>query len=405
MKRLIFLSLTPLLLSAGNLVNLLELAEQNHQIEASKHYLEAAKAKESSVTSSYLPSITIGGNYIENSEHNVFSYTRNTTGYAKASLVLYDGGKREALMDQQEAQVKSASYALAATHENVFLNIINQYYSYLNMLSLEESTLQKIEQLEAEQYRLKQYFSVGSATADEVQRIISSVEQAKVDLIDIKNNLAMILNALEYLVGTRVEVEAGSSIAFHIPKEPQTRQDILALEENVNSARADVDVAKSPYLPTIAIEDTYSHYDYNKEYTMGLDKQNTVMLSLQWKIFDFGATSSTKEAAHRNFLAKSSELAYEKSRAKASLNNAQNSYKSALLKIDAAKSRLRAADMTYDLVRKKFQMGIVNNVSYLDALSEKYSAKAGLQSALNDLEYQKAVVLYEMGKEIKGAIQ
>ena len=138
---------------------------------------------------------------------------------------------------------------------------------------------------------------------------------------------------------------------------------------------------------------------------MGQDKQNAFMLNFQWKVFDFGATSSTKEAAHRNFLAKSSELAYEKSRASASLKNAQNSYKSALLKINAAQERLKAADMTYELVRKKFQNGLVNNVSYLDALSEKYSAKAGYKNALNDLEYQKSVVLYEMGKEIKGAIR
>ncbi len=405
MKKFLFLSIAPLLLSAGNLATLLELAEQNEQIKASEHYLEAAKAKESSVTSNYLPSLSIGGNYIENSQNNQFMYKRNETAYAKASLILYDGGKREALMDQQEAQVKSASHALSATHDNVFLNIIYQYYSYLNMLSLEEATLQKMEQLEAEHHRLKQYFSVGSATADEVQRIVSSVEQAKVDLINVRNNLENILNTLEYLVGTRVKVEAGSSVIFNPSKEIETRHDILALQENLNSAKAEVNIAKAPYLPTIAIEDTYSWYDYNKEYTLGLDKQNTVMLSLQWKIFDFGATSSTKEAAHRNYLAKSSELAYEKSRAKASLSNAQNSYQSALLKTEAAKARQSAADMTYDLVQKKFQMGIVNNVSYLDALSEKYSAKSGLQSALNDLEYQKAVVLYEMGKEIKGAIQ
>jgi len=41
----------------------------------------------------------------------------------------------------------------------------------------------------------------------------------------------------------------------------------------------------------------------------------------------------------------------------------------------------------------------------LDALSEKYSAIAALSTAQNDIEYQKAIILYEMGKEIKGAIQ
>lgn len=61
--------------------------------------------------------------------------------------------------------------------------------------------------------------------------------------------------------------------------------------------------------------------------------------------------------------------------------------------------------MTYELVKKKFQQGIVNNVTYLDALTDKFNARSQLQTALNEVEYQKAVLLYEMGKEIKGAIQ
>ena len=58
-----------------------------------------------------------------------------------------------------------------------------------------------------------------------------------------------------------------------------------------------------------------------------------------------------------------------------------------------------------ELVKKKFQQGIVNNVTYLDALTDKFNARSQLQTALNEVEYQKAVLLYEMGKEIKGAIQ
>ncbi|MBK6303397.1 MAG: hypothetical protein IPF43_05680 [Arcobacter sp.] len=61
--------------------------------------------------------------------------------------------------------------------------------------------------------------------------------------------------------------------------------------------------------------------------------------------------------------------------------------------------------MTYELVKKKFQQGIVNNVSYLDALSDKFNSNSQLQTALNEVEYQKAVLLYEMGENIKGAIQ
>jgi len=128
------------------------------------------------------------------------------------------------------------------------------------------------------------------------------------------------------------------------------------------------------------------------------------MLTASWKIFDFGSTNSAYESAHKEYLSKTSQLAYEKHKAKASLKSAQNSYDIAKRKVEASKARLKAADMTYELVQKKFQNGIVNNVAYLDALSDKYNALSELQTSINDVEYQKAVVLFEMGKEIKGNI-
>jgi len=131
----------------------------------------------------------------------------------------------------------------------------------------------------------------------------------------------------------------------------------------------------------------------------------SVELSMQWKIFDFASTSSNAQAAYLNYLSKNSELSYAKYKAKASFKNAQNSYKTSLAKIEAAKAKLQASEMTYELIKKKFQQGIVNNVSYLDALSDKFNSNSQLQTALNEVEYQKAVLLYEMGENIKGAIQ
>lgn len=409
MKKLSFLCLIPLFSFAGNLPELLMLAEQNKQVESSRYMLESAKEKESSIKSGYLPSLSLGANQSYNQEETMFAPEKSRTGSATVSFVLYDGGKREALFDQQEALVKSATFSLASVQNNVSLNVIYYYYNYISTLASRESTLQKMEQLSAERYRLEKYLSVGSATADEIQKIISTIEQTKVDLLTLENTLNNISNTLEYLTGKEVSVEKGSTVVLQeVKAEDATRFDILALEESVQSAKAEAQAAKAPHLPTIKIEDSYSRfkYDYaNPAYTNDSDRQNTVQLTMQWKIFDFGSTSSAVQAAQKMYLSKNSDLAYEKSKAKASFKSAQNSYQTALAKIEAAKARLQASEMTYDLVQKKFQNGIVNNVTYLDALTDKFNARSSLQTALNEVEYQKAVLLYEMGKEIKGSIQ
>jgi len=410
MKKLSLLCLFPLLAFSGNLQQLLTLAEQNKHVESSRYELEAAKEKEYATKSGYMPSLSFGANQTYNQEESMLSPEKSRTGAATLSFTIYDGGKREALFSQQEALVKSATFSLASVQNNVSLNVIYYYFNYISTLASKESTLQKMEQLEAERYRLEKYLSVGSATADELQKIISSIEQTKVDLLTLDNTLNNISNTLEYLTGKEVSVEAGSSVRLQETQssDDAKRFDIQALEESVQSAKAEAEAAKAPHLPTIKIEDTYSRfkYDYaNPLWNSDADHQNTVQLSMQWKIFDFGSTSASVQAAQKNYLAKSSDLAYEKQKAKASYKSAKTAIKQHLAKIDAAKARLSASEMTYELVKKKFQQGIVNNVTYLDALTDKFNARSQLQTALNEVEYQKAVLLYEMGKEIKGAIQ
>lgn len=408
MKKIAIMALLPLLLSAGNLKELVDLALQNKLIESSKYTLEASKDKSDSIKSGYFPSLSIGANQSFNHEETMTSPQKSSTGYAKLSFVLYDGGKREALIDAHEALVKNASYTLQSVENDVVLKVVYYYYAYLSTLSSKTFLEQKIEQLQAEKYRLEKFLSVGSATDDEIQKIISTLEQSTVSLLQTEVSLTNILNTLAYLTAKQVDVESGSTLSTIENEKEATRYDILALEEIAKNAKSQASIAKSPNLPTIAIEDTYARYNNdfaNKAYDSGFDKQNTLMLTAQWKIFDFGSTNSAYESAHKEYLSKSSQVAYEKSRAKASLNSAQNAYSIALRKVEASKARAKASDMTYTLVQKKFQNGIVNNVAYLDALSDKYNALSELQTAINDVEYQKAIVLFEMGKEIKGNIQ
>ena len=407
MKKLIFIYLYPLFSFAGNLDQLLNLAEQNKKVEASRYTLEATKEKEYATKSGYMPNLSLGANQTFNQEKNISTPEKSTTGLATLAFTVYDGGKREASFEQQKALIKSATFSLASIQNNISLDVIYYYYNYLSTLSSKESTTQKMQQLEAERYRLEKFLSVGSITADELQKIVSSIEQTKVDLLTLDNTLNNISNTLEYLTGREIIVEKGSTLVFKdAKKEEPKRFDILALEQSIQSTKAEAKIAKAPNRPTIIIQDTYSQYDFDYPVaTNNLDHQNSIQLLLEWKIFDFGSTSANAQAAYLNYLSKNSELEYEKYKAKASFKNAQNSYKTSLAKIEAAKAKLQASEMTYELIKKKFQQGIVDNVNYLDALSDKFNSNTQLQTALNEVEYQKAVLLYEMGENIKGAIQ
>ena len=247
MKKFLFLSLFPIFAFSGNLNELLNLAEQNKQVEASRYSLESTKEKEYATKSGYMPNLSLGANQTFNQEKNISTPEKSTTGLATLAFTIYDGGKREASFEQQQALVKSATFALASVQNNISLDVIYYYYNYLSTLANKESTLKKMEQLEAEQYRLEKFLSVGSITADELQKIVSSIEQTKVDLLTLDNTLNNISNTLEYLTGREIIVEKGSTLVFKdAKKEEPKRFDILALEQSIQSTKAEAKIAKAP---------------------------------------------------------------------------------------------------------------------------------------------------------------
>ncbi len=406
MKKNLLWLLLPFSLGAGNLQELVEHAHNNPMMQASRYSAEASVLQKEALEQSYLPSIVLGGSHAYNAEKTATTPDQTTTGFAKLSYTLYDGGRKEALIDAYEANIKSAQFLTNATANDLALQVSYAYYYHFSLLANQEALTQKIEQLQAESYRLERFLSVGSTTQDALLRIQASLEQTKVELLQTQEAITKNLNTLEYLTAQSIVPTKGSTLVVAEHQSASTqRYDILAQEQSVLSAKANAQSAKAPHRPTITIEDTYSRYDNDYADILGTNKQNTLSLNIQWKIFDFGSTSSTYEASYKNYLSKNSELVYAKQKASAGLKNAYNSYKTSLAKIESAQLRVKASDATYEIVKKKFQNGIVDNVTYLDALSEKYSAIASLSTARNDIEYQKAILLYEMGKEIKGAIQ
>ncbi|MDD3463710.1 MAG: TolC family protein [Sulfurospirillaceae bacterium] len=393
----------------GNLDKLVELAQQNQAVQASLYSLEATKQKEQSTKSAYLPHVSIGASYANNAKETPSTPNDTLAGQAKISYILYDGGKREALYEQNSALIKKAQYEVQGIQNDVALQTVQYYYEWLAQNEAKIAKEQEMEQLLAEKYRLEKYLSVGSATNDEVQKIISQIAQSKVALMSIELAMSNALYMLEHLSGKEVSVENGSTIkVFEKAKEDGARLDILSQEEAVKSASFNAKSAKSSLYPTFAIENIYSRFENgydNKMYDTGYDNQNTLQLSMSWKIFDFGSTNASYESAQKEYLSAKTNLDYAKSRAKVALRLAQKELEIATSKIDAQKARLEASLATYELVKKKFQNGIVNNVAYLDALSDRYDAQAQLKTALFDFEYKKAVAFYQAGVEIKGVVQ
>jgi len=410
LKKIYFTFLIPLFLYSQNLEELINLSVNNRLIEASKQNLEALKSDYKSVKSGYLPKFDIGASY-SITEHELPNMPKKgTTSHASINYVLFDGGKKYNIYDSYESNIKGGKKSLDALKNSISLTVINYYFNSQSLLARKDAKLKEIEQLEAQKDRLSKFYDAGTTTEDELQKIISRLQNSNVELQEVELNILTILHNLEYITGTRIDLQDGSKIKdIQIVSNNQKRFDIQALEFDTQAKLSNAKAENSGYLPTITINNTFNHYDRkysNKMYdTNGPDHQNITSINLNWNIFSFGETKYKHEAKHKEYLASKSNFEYEKNKAEVDLQLALRAYDIAKIKIKASEATLKAAQSAYDVIKSKYENGLIDNVAFLQSLSETYDAISQHKKALNDLEISKATIIYHSGKQLQEYIK
>jgi len=403
---LAFLLIIPFSLFGENLQQLIELSKNNKMLESSKISLESIKDSYKSVQSNYMPQFNVGASYSNNSNETVTMPQNNTTVQGSVDYVIYDGGKKQNTYKYYDSTIKSSENSLENQKNKIALEVVTYYYDYLSYLAQKEVKLQEIEQLQAQYKRLKKFLDVGTTTEDEVQKIISNIEIANVALHEIELNIQTINHNLEYIVGKSVSIESGSKVS-KFDKEVKLRADLKALEDQLEALKSNAKAEKSGKLPVVSFNDTYSYNNLNYDSAASDDDvdRNVATLNLSWNIFDFGATNNSYEAAYKQYLSLKSQYEYEKNKANVDLKLAKKAYDIAKLKIESSKAGLKAANSAYETIKAKYQNGLVDNVAYLQSLTEKYSAQSSLKVALYELEMRKANIIYFSGERLEEYIK
>ena len=405
MKKIYLMFLTPLFLYSQNLEELVNLSINNKIVSSSKQSLESIKDEYESVKSGYLPSLDIGATHAITDEETTSVAKNSSKAYGSISYELYDGGKKSDTYDSYESTIKSNQESLEALKNEISLDVITKYYNYLSYISQKEAKLKEIEQLGSQLTRLSRFLDAGTTTQDEVEKIISTLENSKVTLQEIELEIITILHNLEYITGQKVSIDIGSSI-----KEPEneiktdSRADLKAKEYAIESKLSNARSEKSANLPTITLDNTYTYYDPNydnKSYqNNALEHQNILSANLKWNLFSFGETKYKYESKFKEYLSSKLTYEYERNKADIDLQLAIKAYEISKSKIKSSQANLKAATTAYEIIKSKYENGLVDNISYLTSLSEKFAALSQLKKSQNDLEIKKANILYHSGKKL-----
>ena len=403
MKKAYLVGLVPFCLGAQDLSQLINESLQNQLIESGKYNIQSIKDTLSSTQKGYLPKLTVGVQYSDTNRETASLPDSYTVSNANISYLLYDGGKKETLYNTLDANIKGAGENLNSLKNSLALQVVTYYFNYQSLLCKKEAVIKEIDTLKAEQTRLKRFLEAGTATSDEVDKITSRVQSANVTLHETELDLQRILHNLEYLTVNKVDIEKGSTIKELQKTKPLLRSDIKALEYDMQAQIETAKGKKSADYPSVTLNNTYYYYDMdydNRALDSGLEEQNIFSVNFSWNLYDFGSTQKSYESAYKQYQGIRSRYEYEKNKANVDLKLARKSYEIGKLKILSADAALKAANSTYEVIEAKYRNGLVDNVAYLEALSEKFSALSALKTAKFDLEIKKADIIYHSGEDI-----
>lgn len=406
MKKIYFTFLVPIFLYSQNLEELVNLTIENRLVESSKQNLDALKDEYKSVQRGYLPKLDAGASYSINEHEYPNNPKKRANAYGSLNYLLYDGGKKYDIYDGYETNIKSGEKSLDALKNNLSLTVIQYYFDYLSLEAKKDAKQKEIEQLTAQEDRIGRFYNAGTTTEDELQKIVSRLQNAIVELQEIELNIITITHNLEYITGTQVSITDGSKledINNLIQKSP--RFDIQALDLSTQSKQSVAQAQKSGYYPTITLDNTFNYYDRKINDTDINNHQNVASANMKWNLFSFGQTKYQYESKQKEYLASRSNFEYEKNKADVDLQLALKSYNIAKAKIKSTEATLKAAQSAYEIIKSKFENGLIDNVAFLQSLTEKYDAISQHKKAINDLEVKKATIIYHSGEKLQEYIR
>lgn len=404
------------------LIELLEGAKKNYNLEAKELAILQAQAVNRAAYGEFLP--TLDGAYQYQDTDNPSMRLKAHTSSAKANWEIFSGFKTYNKVREKGSLYRASIEDKEHTKDQLFLNIIEQYYGYFTnraqLLSLE----QKRTQLESNIKRVERLYNAGLTTIDDVESLRAEVLATEHELANIKMEIEKNKFMLSLLSNTEVEALERKSIKTPLFKLDENRHDLNMLNFQAQSAK--YQARQINYLPIISVSDTYViNSDIGKPgaITMkdsnmnmpGFDmtdilrrqfplNQNQIMISATIHL-DALTIYRQNEAARLGYMKSLKELAYKKEEQKKDERMYRKSLEIAVAKIKASEAALRSANIAFDNVAKKYDAQILNFTDYLQSLTKKVEAEATYNQALNNYEMQKAYYIYYSGQDLAQHIE
>ena len=382
-------------------------------IKAKEIGMKAKKEEVEAARSAYWPTFDVGAGYDMKSPNTIVAPGGTATAYASLNMELYDGGRKDALLRGKGFEYDASRFEKEAFKKSMTLEIVQHYFTIQKQKANLQALKERSNELKAQIERIRKFRTAGLSSQEDIDKLQAVYDNNAYTIESTELALAQSREQLQLLCGLPVTSLKQSRFKEVKKTTFEFFEQIRMMQAQAHAVAESANAIDAAYKPQVKLSDIYSGSHYNDTASMpgfpgdGLlpDHQNSLVVSMNMRLFDHGRMAKESEAVKYKRLALLSEIEYAKKEQKMNFRLAQKSLRTTRSKLKSAKSALRSAQSTYRVVKQKFNVGLEDNIAYLDALAQKTLTQARYEETLYDYEIGKSIYYYYAGKDPKEFIQ
>ncbi|UXZ53204.1 TolC family outer membrane protein [Halomonas sp. 7T] len=383
--------------------------------------LASARAEFSSVEASrdvvrggLLPQVNASGNVVHNRQYESQTSTRaggitdptspgvggsednfNTASLSlEATQALFNAVTRQEV-NQAERQIDQQVYLLAATEQQLLIDVAGAYFDILRAHEVLDARLAQERAIGRQLEQASEQFEVGLIAITEVEEARASFDQSRADRIAAESNLQVAFEVLEQLTGRRyatidalgdmpVELPSPSSRDYWVEQAIERNPQVLAQQAGIELSRVGVEVARAGRLPTVQAFANYQYADSDREALSGHDSSSQLGVSANLPIYTGGSTSASIRQG--TFQLERSQYDFESQR-RTTIQQVRSLYTQVSNNVETVEARQQAIvsnRSALEATRAGYEVGTRNIVDVLNAEQSLYNAIANYAEARYD---------------------
>jgi outer membrane protein len=341
---------------------------------------------------------------------SAYQYTNNFDNQLALTLPLYSGGSLENKIEQAKLNLKVADLDMDAANQQLRLTVITDYLTVLEYRNEARVNQETVNTYEEHLKLVKDKFDLGLVAKTDVLASQVDLAGAQNNLITAQTNYTNALAALNNDIGLPHTTELKLKDNFTYEKYARALEDCLAYavknrpelaqyEAQIESARYDVDIAKSGQRPTVNLTAEQDWYD---SHLLGAKNGNWLLkLTTSINVFDSGVTNTQIKQANYNVDMVKSQAAKEHDTVLLNVRQYYLSMHESEKQMETTKVSVEQAEENLMIQKASYEVGVGTNLDLRDAVVALDTAQKNYIQALYSYNTNKAKLEQAMGMPVK----